>query len=95
MSTLEVARIIGEVLGALSFMIAGSAYVVRQIWRLLDSVAELRTATAVLTQSTENMTARVREHSQLDESRYLEISNRLSNIEGRLGIPSLTGDAKT
>ena len=87
MSTFEVVRIVGEMAGIVGFMLAGSVYVVRQIWRLLDSVDQLTKETQLLTLSTKDMTQRITEHSTLDESRYLEISNRLSNIEGRLGLP--------
>lgn len=87
MTTFEVARLVGELLGVMVFMGTSGAYVVRQIWRLLDSVDALTKETKALTVASTNMTVRLTEHAILDESRYLEISNRLSRIEGRLGLP--------
>lgn len=86
MDTLEVVRIVGELVGVVVFMGTGCIYVVRQVWRLLDSVDALTKETKALTLASNTMTTRIAEHSNLDESRYAEISNRLSRIEGRLGL---------
>ena len=86
MTTLEVVRIVGELVGVLAFMGSGSIYIVRQVWRLLDSVDALTKETKELTLASNTLTTRIAEHANLDESRYVEISNRLSRIEGRLGL---------
>ena len=91
MTTLEVARIVGELAGVMIFVSSVGVYVVRQVWRLLDSVETLTRETKTLTASSNNTTALITAHANLDEARYLEISNRLSRIEGRLGLEPSEG----
>lgn len=87
MSEFEVIRLIGEVIGIVTLIGGGIWYLARQVWRVLEEVASLTKVTTELKDHQKAMNGHVQDHSIMDDARFQGISNRLSHIEGKLGLP--------
>ena len=80
MTETEVLRLVAELIGLLVFVAGGAWATARQVWRVLTEVEQIRVHLTTMNGS-------VTKHMAVDEVRFGDISNRLSNIEGRLGLP--------
>ena len=94
MTDTEARRLIGESIAIVGAVAGAVFYVVRQVWRVLDSLAEqkiwlieLKGTTEKLAAHQENMNGQQVEHAVMDDARFAALSNRLSHIEGKLGLP--------
>lgn len=84
---LQIIRLIAEVIALLVFFGTGGWYVVRQVWRVLRAVEHLDGQTVTLAQKVEGIALALEEHNITDDARFAGLGNRLSHIEGRLGLP--------
>ena len=87
MSNVDVVRLIAEALGVSVFVGGGVWYGVRQTWRVLTAVNEVKDETRELKEHQQKMNGSMGEHTIVDDARFEGISQRLSHIEGRLSMP--------
>ena len=94
MTTVEVVRIVVEAIGILTFIGGGVWYLAKLAWRGLDKldhqtgeITALTSETKALKEHQASMNGHLTEHTVIDDTRFSGISERLSHIEGRLGLP--------
>ena len=87
MTTVEVGRIVVEIIGVLTFIGGGVWFLAKLAWRGLDKLDHLTGETTALKEHQASMNGHLQEHTVIDDTRFSGISERLSHIEGRLGLP--------
>ena len=87
MTEYEVIRLLGETVALLCFVLGSVWYIARQVWRVLEATRENTAETRQLKEHQMAMNGHVAAHNILDDTRFGAIGERLSHIEGRLGLP--------
>lgn len=94
MSEAETIRTVAEVLGLLGILGSGFFWLAKNLWKAHRLMEENTLETRGLKEQMAQMNGSVREHTIMDDGRFAGISQRLSHIEGNLGLPMGGEEAK-